>query len=203
MIALTSPVETPAHHWPAGLKLAALCIVTLILFAVEGLLAHLAFLAATALLFLWAGWRFARAGLVPLWQLWPFVVLILLWHLLAGETAEGVEIVLRMLTAVALATFVTMTTTLSEMMAVVHWLTTPLRRCGLRTRPMELAVAMVVRFAPALILRGNTLRLAWRARSARPVGWRIVMPMAVLAIDDAEQVALALRARGGLGSGPS
>ena len=105
MIALTSPVETPAHHWPAGLKLAALCIVTLILFAVEGLLAHLAFLAATALLFLWAGWRFARAGLVPLWQLWPFVVLILLWHLLAGETAEGVEIVLRMLTAVALATF--------------------------------------------------------------------------------------------------
>ena len=201
MIALTSPVETFAHRWPAGVNLAALCVVTVVLFATESLIAHSIYLACTAALFLLAGRRFALAGVEPLWRLWPFIALILLWHAVAGGIFEGTVIVLRMITAVALATFVTMTTTLSEMMAVVHRLTWPLRQLGIPTRPMELAVAMVVRFVPTLIHKGGALRQAWRARSAKPVGWRIVMPLAVLAIDDAEQVALALRARGGLSSG--
>ena len=34
MISLTSPVETRAHGWPAGAKLGALCLATLLLFGV-------------------------------------------------------------------------------------------------------------------------------------------------------------------------
>ena len=108
------------------------------------------------------------------------------------------RIALRMTTAVGLATLVTMTTSLARMMAVVRWLATPLRVLGLRTRGIELAVALVIRFTPVLADKGQLLAQSWRARSARRVGWRILMPFAVLAIDDAERVAEALRARGGL-----
>lgn len=198
MISLTSPVETRAHGWPAGAKLGALCAATLLLFGGEDLVWQIAFCAGMLLLYALPGRAFLKGGLGRLWMLWPFVALILLWHVLISDAEAGLVIVLRMVTAVGLANLVTMTTKLSDMMAVVRWLATPLRRFGVRTRSLELAVALVVRFTPVLAAKGQMLSLAWRARSRRRAGWRIVMPFTVLAIDDAEHVAEALRARGGL-----
>ena len=198
MISLTSPVETRAHRWPAGFKLAGLCVVTMVLFASDALWFHVTALALTGMLYALPGRLFLRAGAARLWVLWPFVVLIALWHVMLGDVAAGIVIALRMITAVALANLVTMTTRLADMIGVVDWLTTPLRRCGFDTRGISLAIAMVVRFTPVLAQKGQSLAQAWRARSNRRVGWRIVAPFAVLAIDEAEHVAEALRARGGL-----
>ena len=198
MISLTSPVETRAHGWPAGAKLAALCVATLVLFGVEELAWQAAFCTGMLVLYALPGRVFLRVGLGRLRMLWPFVALIVLWHLLTDDAEAGLVIALRMVTAVGLANLVTMTTKLSDMMGVVRWLATPLRRFGIRTRSLELAVALVVRFTPVLAAKGQMLSLAWRARSRRRPGWRIVMPFTVLAIDDAEHVAEALRARGGL-----
>lgn len=198
MISLTSPVETRAHGWPAGVKLGALCLATLLLFRVEEPVWQAAFCAGMLLLYALPGRAFMRVGLGRLRMLWPFVAMILLWHVLTRDAVAGLVIVLRMITAVGLANLVTMTTKLSDMMAVVRWLATPLRRFGVRTRSLELAVALVVRFTPVLTAKGQMLSLAWRARSRKRAGWRIVMPFTVLAIDDAEHVAEALRARGGL-----
>lgn len=198
MISLTSPVETRAHGWPAGAKLTALCAATFILFATDALSWHGAFLGLTLGLYAQPGAVFLRSGLVRLRPLWIFAGVILLWHLLTADLLAGMVIVMRMVTAVALANLVTMTTRLSDMMAVVRWLLTPLRVLGVRTQAVELAMAMVIRFTPVLADKGAMLALAWRARAVRRVGWRIITPFAVLAIDDAEHVAEALRARGGL-----
>jgi len=198
MISLTSPVETRAHGWPAGAKLGALCLATLLLFRVEDPVWQIAFCTGMLLLYALPGRAFMRAGLGRLRMLWPFVAMILLWHVLTRDAVAGLVIVLRMITAVGLANLVTMTTKLSDMMAVVRWLAAPLRRFGVRTRSLELAVALVVRFTPVLAAKGQMLSFAWRARSRKRAGWRIVMPFTVLAIDDAEHVAEALRARGGL-----
>ena len=65
-------------------------------------------------------------------------------------------------------------------------------------RRMALSVALVIRFTPVLMQKGAALAEAWRARSVKRPGWRIVLPFALLAIDDAEQTAEALRARGGV-----
>lgn len=200
MISLTSPVETLAHGWPAGLKLGLLCAATVVLFAVEGLGWHLVFLTVALGLYVLPGRRFVVTGLRRLWVLWPFVLLIVIWHVLTGDIIAGLVILLRMITAVALANLVTMTTRLSDMMGVVRWLCTPLRWMGINTRGIELAMAMVVRFTPVLAQKGKGLAQSWRARSARRVGWRIVMPLTVQAIDDAEHVAEALKARGGVGA---
>lgn len=198
MISLTSPVRTAAHDWPAGVKLAGLCAATLILFYIESPAALGIILAAVLGLYALPGRIFARAGLRQLRLLWPFVLIVALWHLWTGAWAEGAAIVFRLVAAVALANLVTMTTRLSDMIAVVRGLTLPLRRLGLRSDVLELAIALVIRMVPVLAVKGHHLVEAWRARSARRVGWRILLPFALLALDDADHVAEALRARGGL-----
>ncbi len=198
MISLTSPVETRAHRWPAAVKLGALAMATVGLFTLQDVLLHAGCLVAVLLVYLLPGQVFFRAGLGRLRGLWIFAVLIIGWHLVTSDLVAGVVIACRMATAVALANLVTMTTRLSDMMAVVRWLLAPLRPLGVKTARVELAMALVIRFTPVLALKGQMLTQAWRARSRRRPGWRILVPFAVLAIDDAERVAEALRARGGV-----
>ncbi len=198
MISLTSPVKTRAHGWPAGAKLAALCVATLVLFAVQPLAPHLLFCLLMLALYALPGRQFLRTGLGRLRVLWPFIVVVVVWHWVIGDAVAGLQIALRMITAVGLANLVTMTTRLSDMMGVVRVLCAPLRWFGIKTKAIELAIALVVRFTPVLVDKGQVLSQAWRARATKRVGWRIVLPFAVLAIDDAEHVAEALRARGGL-----
>ncbi|MDF3416295.1 energy-coupling factor transporter transmembrane protein EcfT [Sulfitobacter sp. M57] len=198
MISLTSPVRTRAHGWPAGLKLGALCVATVLLFSLDSIWWHLGFLCASVLLYALPGRVFLRSGMRRLWGLWPFVALIFGWHVVIGDVAGGAAICFRMLTAVGLANLVTMTTRLSDMMSVVRVLISPVRWFGIPPRRIELAMALVIRFTPVLALKGEALVAAWRARSPKRAGWRIVIPFAVLAIDDAERVAEALRARGGV-----
>ena len=198
MISLTSPVKTRAHGWPAGAKLGGLCAATLVLFSFEALWFQFLILTGTLLIYAAPGRQFLQTGLSRLQILWPFLVLIVLWHVLTADLENGAVIALRMVSAVALANLVTMTTKLSQMVDVITWLTTPLRSIGLKTRSLELAFAMVIRFIPVLVEKGQMLALSWRARSTKRLGWRTIIPFAVLAIDDAEHVAEALRARGGL-----
>lgn len=198
MISLTSPHETWAHRIPAGTKLLALSGLTVALFLTDRPVALAAALLAIAALYLSAGTAFLRQGLRHLRMLWPFLLLVAVWHGLTGQIQAGMAIALRLLAALALANFVTMTTRLTDMIAVLTWLLAPLRRLGLSTRAVELAIAMVMRFTPMLVENGQRLGMSWRARSRRRPNWRIVMPMAALALDDADHVAEALRARGGI-----
>ncbi|MDA5095342.1 energy-coupling factor transporter transmembrane component T [Aliiroseovarius sp. KMU-50] len=198
MISLTSPIRTRAHEWPAGVKLLALAVATALLFSARTVMPQALAFAGMVVLYILPGPEFARAGWRSVRIIWPFVVLIVLWHLVTADYAAGLVIVLRMITAVGLANLVTMTTSLSEFIAVIRWITTPLRRFGLRSEALEVAIALVIRFTPVLVEKGHGLRLAWRARSTRRAGWRIVLPFTVQALDDADHVAEALRARGGL-----
>ncbi|TKA95399.1 energy-coupling factor transporter transmembrane protein EcfT [Cereibacter changlensis] len=197
MLTLTSPVETRLHRLPAGLKLAllALAAIGLALLPLGGLV--LAAAAVTAL-YLAQGTVFAAHGLRMLRPLWPFLLVLLVWHVFTADLPRGLEVALRLLTAVALANLVTMTTRLEDLISVVERLTAPLARFGLSPRVLAVSIALVIRFVPAFLLRVNQLAEAWRARSRGRANWRIVVPVALTALDDADHVAEALRARGGL-----
>jgi biotin transport system permease protein len=197
MLTLTSPVETWAHRVPAGAKLAALAVVTTILVQMHGAAVALA-AGAVAALHLSMGIAFARHGLRMLRPLWPFLVVLAVWHGWTGEWAAGLEIAGKMLAAVALANLVTMTTRLDDLIAVVERLARPLARLGPDPRVLAVAIALAVRFTPVMFSRTGQLLEAWRARSPRRPGWRVVLPAVLLALDDADHVAEALRARGGL-----
>jgi len=198
MISLTSPVRTRAHDWPAGAKLAGLCVATGGLFFVTDPLVQAAILGGVLVLYALPGRLFLVSGLGKLRVLWPVVAVVLVWHLWIGSAALGAVIVMRLMSAVALANLVTMTTRLSDMIAVVHWLATPLRALGLSSRALELAIALVIRMTPVMLAKGQLLAQSWSARSPRRTSWRIILPFALVALDDADHVADALRARGGL-----
>jgi biotin transport system permease protein len=197
MLTLTSPVETWAHELPAGAKLAALCGATIGLFALNSPLPLAIAALAAILLVLSGGAIFAKTALRHLRPLWPFVLIVALWHLWSHDLSGGSVVILRMLTAVALANFVTMTTRLSDMITVLELLARPLSVFGLSPRTLALAVALVIRFIPVMQDRTGQISQSWRARSARRAGWRVLMPATLAALDDAEHVAEALRARGG------
>lgn len=197
MISLTSPVRTWAHGWPAGIKLAGLCLGTILLFAIENMAIQTAALLAVLLLYCLPGRAFLRSGLKHLRVLIPFVVILLVWHFVTDDLALGIMVILRMVTAVALANLVTMTTRLTELMDVVRRMLSPLRRAGISTAPLEIAMPLLIRFAPVLIERAELMFQSWRARSVRRQNWRVVLPMMLLALDDADRVGEALKARGG------
>jgi biotin transport system permease protein len=198
MLALTAPVETRWHRIPAAPKLAALAVATVVLLPITALPVLCGAAALTATAYLSQGRLFARYGLRLLRPLIPFLAVLAAWHGIAGDLAAGAGVALKMLTAVALANIVTVTTRLDDMIAVVEHLAKPLARLGLQPHVLAVAIGLVIRFVPVLSVKTNTLFEAWRARSPRRPGWRLVLPVALLALDDAEQVAEALRARGGL-----
>lgn len=199
MLTLTSPVETWAHRVPAGAKLAAMALATTGLFALDAPSALAAALALTVALHLTGGLRFAVAGLWLLRPLWPFILIVGVWHLWTGDIAGGATVLLRMVTAVALANFVTMTTRLSDMLAVIERLARPLRPLGLSPRRLAIAFALVIRFIPVMLDRLEQIGASWRARSPRRPRWRVLVPATLAALDDADRTAEALRARGGAG----
>jgi len=196
MLTLTSERQTRAHGWPAGAKLAGLVLWTLVLFQLPGLAPAMAALALAALaafsLGIGADWlRLLR-------MLWPLALVLALWHLATGTPRDGAIAIARMLAAVGAANLVTMTTRLADMQAVVQWLARPLSPV-LPPQALALSVALMIRFVPVMLLRWEALTMAFRARSPRPALWRIAIPAVLAALDDAEHVADALRARGGAG----
>jgi biotin transport system permease protein len=199
MLTLTSPVEIWAHRLPASVKLATLAGVTTGLFLLGSPVALAAALAATVALYLSGGAGFAVTGLSLLRPLWPFIVVVGLWHLWVGDMEGGAVVLLRMISAVGLANFVTMTTRLSDMLAVIERLARPLARLGLSPRRLAIAVALVIRYIPVMLDRLEQIGASWRARSPRRPRWRVLVPATLAALDDADRTAEALRARGGAG----
>lgn len=197
MLTLTSPVETWAHRQPAAVKLFGLCSATMVLFALRSPPSLALALAAVALLIASGGAGFAVASARMLRPLGLFVTVVMIWHLWIDDLRGGAMVIMRLLAAVAAANFVTMTTRLSEMIDLVQRLCRPLQRLGLEPRVLALAVALVIRFIPVMLDRMAQISESWRARSPRRSGWRILLPATLAALDDAERVSEALRARGG------
>jgi biotin transport system permease protein len=198
MLALTLPRRIWAHSIPAGYKLVALAVASVLIFPVQNVLLLLVLLAAIVVLHLTAGRDVLRYALTMMRPVMFFAAIIGVFHLLTFDIYRGIAIVLRMVILVGMANFVTMTTALDDMIAVLNWLMTPLTRLGVRTQAVSLAIAMVIRFTPTLIEKGSVLIESWRARSRKRPNWRVTIPLCILALDDAEHVAEALRARGGI-----
>ena len=172
-------------------------LATVLLFYFDALKVQMFALLICVALYLVGGWVFAQTGLRRLRFLWPILLVILVWHGLTGSLDQGMSIVLRLVTIVGLSNLMTMSTRLSDLIGVLNAALTPLRKMGINTRPIEIAVALFMRFTPVFVSKGAALGEAWKARSRKRPSWRIIFPLSLMAIDDAEQVADALKARGG------
>ena len=200
MLTLTAPQKTIFHKISAGQKLLALCVISTALFQIKSLIVLACLTCAVVALYLSQGFSFAKFGARMLWPLWPFVLIIGIYHGITNDIGAGCEIILRMLITVAFANMVTMTTSLNDMIDVLMRLLRPLNWIRISTKPVALTIALFIRFIPSLIERGITMHAALRARSRGKSGWRIVVPLTLSVLNDADHVADALRARGGVGT---
>ena len=198
MLALTYSPPTRLHALSAPIKLVGLCAITTALFIFPTGWASTILGGAALGLYAAMGIAFLRAGLRTLYGLWPFVVVLGLWHAWQDDWDNGILIIVRLITAVAFANLVTMTTPLQDMIACLVRLLHPFRRLGLNPNAVSLAIAMMIRFIPVFLARADQLKLAYRARSHRSGRWTILFPLALGMLDDADTVSEALRARGGI-----
>ena len=198
MLTLSVAGNSWAHRLPVGVKLAALSLTTIALFPVASQWVQLVAMAFVLCLYLSVGVDFTRSGLKSLRPLMWFVIIVMGYHIVLGQISQGVTVTLRMLILVAIANFVTMSSKLSDFISLFERILKPFSRFGVNVPAIGLAIAMVIRFTPVFIARGANLSQSWRARSPRTVGWRVILPLGLAALDDADHVAEALRARGGL-----
>lgn len=198
MLSLALPGSSWAHRLPAGVKFGVLAAAMAAMAWRDDPGSLAAALMLVMGLYATLGRRGMRAGAVAARQAAWIVGLIVLWQLLLGTPREALVLALRICAMVGAATFVTLTTPLADLIALVERLSAPLARFGLSPRLPALAVAMVLRLIPVLRARMEMLTLAWRARSRKRPGPRLIVPMVLSLLDDSDHLAEALRARGGL-----
>jgi len=185
-----------AHRLPAGLKLLAVAVASLVLFRITDLWVYMACLTTVVLCYASLG-RKGLAQLKLLRGLSVVLAILLALHWVSGTLFEGMVIVLRLVVMILAANFVSVTTRMDDMLEAVRPLFWPLGLFGLSARKPALGVALVLRFAPQMLLIFGQLREAWQARTGTKTSWRLLAPFAIQSLRMSDHVAEALQARGG------
>ncbi len=184
------------HRLPPRLKLAALMLLGIGLF----LTVRLSVLGPVVLV---AGILYFRAGLPfgeALRRLRPVlltIVFVALFSLLFNPLHDAAITVLRLTTLVLFAAAVTATTTIAALVDEVTALAGPLEKAGLvRAADIGLAVGLVVRFVPDILGRYQAIREAHEARGLKIRIATTLVPLVILTLRDADDIAAAIDARG-------
>lgn len=189
------------HCLPAWVKLVCLAAMSMLLFPVTDLTLLAGALAGTLSIYASLG-RSALAALTALRPVFFLLVCLLLFHVVLGSLATGLVMLLRLVCLVLLASIVSLTTRLDDMIDALAPVLRPAELVGLSRRRLALAIALVLRFAPQLAGAGRQLGEAYRARTGRRGGLRLVAPLALQALNTADHVAEAIAARGGVDPRP-
>jgi biotin transport system permease protein len=187
--------HTWLHRVPAGVKLAALALLSAFLLPVNDWRMLAGALALIVLVY--AG--FGRAGAARLKLLRPLLPLLLIVggvQAVTGGWQAGAVVTLRLLALLLLADLVSMSTPMSALMQALTPALRVLRPLGVQPRKVALAVALVLRFVPVLLMRWREREEAWKARTRRRIPPRLVAAFVADILQLADRVAEALDARG-------
>lgn len=188
--------ETPMHRLSARTKLLTLIFVSLVLFFVSSLTILIPCVVVAAALYLALGmpWREAL-GRIDAILLAIAVLALATWYF--NSPHEALALTFRILALVLLAAAITATTTIDAFMdEITIWLA-PLEKIGLvRAADVGLALGLVLRFVPEILVRYETIREAHRARGLPVRPLTVFVPLIILTLKDADTIALAIDARG-------
>lgn len=183
------------HRVPARTKLLALAIFSLATFLIHSLpvLGVLALASLGVHLSLRMGWRESWQRLRTLLLT---IIVVSAFTLVFAGWQQGMEAFLRLTALILLAGAVTATTTTGAFIDEVTALGRPLERAGLvRAADIGLAIGLVIRFVPEIVSRYQTIRDAHRARGLKPGMVSIAVPLIILTLRNADEIAAAIDAR--------
>lgn len=176
MLALYIPRSSPIHRLPAGIKLLA-CLAGTTVIALLGNIWLLAF----ALLLTLALFALARLPLRAITgALRPLLLIggaIVTLQLALSGWPDAAATSLRLPALVLLASLVTYTTPLSDMIETVTRAASPLARFGISPPKLGLAIALAMRFIPALAKDWREIEQARAARGATGPAFLAIGPL--------------------------
>jgi biotin transport system permease protein len=195
VIQLYVPGASIVHRLGAGTKLAILAVAALALsVAPPNTRAVAAALAGVSALYAHARLPW-RVLIGEAWRLrWLVIVLGGVLLVFAGPLAAWTSTG-RVIALVLLASLLTLTTRMGEVMDVLRRLLAPARRVGIDPESVTMTIALTVTMIPVVAGFAAQVREAQRARGVRS-GLRGMVPLMVRTLRHADEVGDALAARG-------
>ena len=195
MIALYRPGRSILHRVPAGVKLVALVALSLLVSLWPHTAISLSVVGGVVV------GLYALALLPPtvlarqLWMAKWIVVLMVATQLIFLTPWDAAVNTVRVVAIVLLAALLTLTTRSEELLAALETSLRPFSRLGVDARRVGLTFSLTIAMLPVVAGIAARVRDAQRARGVR-LGFRAVVPILVLALRHADDVADALSARG-------
>ncbi|QEE46882.1 energy-coupling factor transporter transmembrane protein EcfT [Rhizobium sp. WL3] len=184
------------HRIPVKPKLLGLMVFGLALYLIAQPLVLTAALVLTGVLYLSTGvglWEGLRR-LKPVLFTIAFLAAV---NLILLSPEETLVTTLRLVAILFLAAAVTASTTIADFMAAVTELAWPLERLGLmKAADLGLALGLVLRFVPEIAQRYEALKEAHEARGIPVKLSRMLGPLIISTLKDADRIAEAIDARG-------
>lgn len=195
MIALYLPGRSILHRLPAGGKLIGLIALALLISLWRHTGPSLAITGALVI-GLYAFALFPPAVLLrQLWLARWIVVLMVATQLIFLTPGDALINTVRVVAIVLLAALLTLTTRSEDLLAALEAGLAPFARIGVDARRVGLTLSLAISMLPVVADIASRVRDAQRARGVR-LGFRVVVPILVLALRHADDVADALSARG-------
>lgn len=194
MGSLYSDIHTWLHRVPAGWKLLVLALLGMALFAIQTWQVLLAVTTVCVLVFASLGAATQRAK--------PLVVGVLVasglvagFHVWMAQPVLAAITVMRLLSATLMGIALTLTTRYSDLLHVCEWVLSPLQKCGLRTDQLALQLALMLRFTEHFFVTWRRLDEAYRLRTGKAGGFKILAPLTIHMLLTTRRVADALSLR--------
>lgn len=195
MIALYIPRDSPVHRLSTSVKL-LVCLLGSVALA----LLHSPWQLALALLVIGGLYALARLPLgAIIGTLRPLVLIggvILTMQIALAGWGDAAITALRLPAFVLLASLVTFTTPLSDMIEAVTRIARPLARFGVSPSRVGLAIALAMRFIPALAKDWRDIEAARQARGARGMSFLAIGPLILRILRMTNALGDAIAARG-------
>ncbi|WP_156468079.1 energy-coupling factor transporter transmembrane protein EcfT [Rhizobium sp. Leaf371] len=187
---------TPLHRLSVRIKLAGLFLASLAIFLTGSPLLLGGAAVLSALVLASVGMSFSEAGSR---LFWPFVSIAIVAVATGVFEAplQGLVVLLRFATLILLAAAVTASTEVGDFMEEITVLMLPFERLGLvNAADIGLALGLVLRFVPEIATRYESLRDAHAARGLPVRPLKMLAPLIILTLKDADMIAMAIDARG-------
>ncbi|GAA2512944.1 energy-coupling factor transporter transmembrane component T family protein [Winogradskya humida] len=196
MISLYRPGTSLLHRMPAGPKLVVVAgLATAISLLPANPLLLAAVLVAVAGCYLLAGTGIAEAGR-QLWRLrWVLLVVSLSQVFFLPVLAVAANVI-RVGAVVLVANLITLTTRTDRLIDALERALRPLRKLGVNSDRVALMLSMTITTIPVIAGFAARIREAQRARGVTVSPFAAVVPLLVMALKHADDLADALVARG-------
>ncbi|MEF0939528.1 energy-coupling factor transporter transmembrane component T family protein [Rhizobium sp. BR 362] len=188
--------STWMHRISPRLKLGTLAALGLLLFLTDKLTLLGLAVAIGAILYFSTGLPVSEA-LKRLRPVILTIVVVALFSLIFNPVHVAVVTVLRLTALMLFAAVVTATTSIAAFIDEITALAAPLEKAGLlKAADIGLAVGLVVRFVPEILDRYRAIREAHEARGIKIRLTTALVPLIILTLRDADNIAAAIDARG-------